>query len=258
MCPDRHARPARPAPHVQTAARGPLGSGPRRLGRRGPTARHTSLVRRADLRPTPPNGPVHDAVRAPGQAGRLGLQVHQPAAAATRRPYFIELSLRGLAQGRVHGPPKGLDDGVRIHRRAVGQTRDTGATEPEIAPLTAHMDRSRSAAATGAKGKRSAKAPDRTFSPRRGGGRCFGHFLSAHPRSTLGNVVRKRRHDPRGWLKLLKEKTFKCHRKKSKHVTKIYMISLEALNQCVTPSVVTNCISKRKLLFYFLRDRLAV
>lgn len=84
MCPDRHARPARPAPHVQTAARGPLGSRPRWLGRRGHTARHPSLARRADLRPTPPSGPVDDAVRAPGQAGRLGLPVHQPAAAASR------------------------------------------------------------------------------------------------------------------------------------------------------------------------------
>lgn len=221
---------------------------------RGTRAWHGGQISAPPLQMDPSTTRYALRARPEGSACRYTSQ-QQPLAG---RPYFIELALRGLAQGRVHGAPKGLDDGVGIHRRAVGQTRDTGATEPEIAPLTAHMDRPRSAAATGAKGKRSAKAPDRTFSPRRGGGRCYGHFLSAHPRGTLGNVVRKRRHDPRGWLQLLKEKTFKCHRKKSKTVTKIYMISLEVLNQCVTQSVVTNCISKRKLLFYFLRDRLAV
>lgn len=201
MCPDRHARLARPAPHAQTRARGPLGSR-LRAGLDSASAQRR-LAQRTDLRPASPNGLVGDALRAsrlqPGLEGSAcrSTSPQQPLAG---RPYFIELALSGLAQGWVHGAPKGLDDGVGIHRRAVGQTLDTGATEAEIAPLTAHMDRPRSAAATGAKGKRSAKAPDRTFSPRRGGGRCSGHFLSSLPWSTLGNVVRKRRPGPRGWL----------------------------------------------------------
>lgn len=224
----------------------------RRPGRRVPTAEPGTAGR------SPPN-PSKWARRRraprpqPGLEG-LACRSTSPQQPLAGRPYFIELALSGLAQGWVHGAPKGLDDGVGIHRRAVGQTRDTGATEAEIAPLTAHMDRPRSAAATGAKGKRSAKAPDRTFSPRRGGGRCSGHFLSALPRSTLGNVVRKRRQGPRGWLpqnSVLEEKTFKRHKEKSKIATKFYMISLENLKKRVMQYVVTNCIIKRNFCFVF-------
>lgn len=172
----------------------------RRPGRRGATARHRAWHGGQISAPPLQIDPSATRSALPARPEGSACRSTSPQQPLAGRPYFIELALRGLAQGWVHGAPEGLDDGVGIHRRAVGQTRDTGATETEIAPLTAHMDRPRSAAATGAKGKRSAKAPDRTFSPRRGGGRCSGHFLSAHPRSTLGDVVHKRRHGPRGWL----------------------------------------------------------
>lgn len=199
------SRPSRP-PSSAGSTRPDPGQRPTRKptewrpGRRVPTVEPGTAVR------SPPNLSKW-ARRSCAPRLQPGLEVlacrpTSPQQPLAGRPYFIELALSGLAQGWVHGAPEGLDDGVGIHRRAVGQTRDTGATEAEIAPLTAHMDRPRSAAATGAKGKRSAKAPNRTFSPRRGGGRCSGHFLSSLRRSTLGNVVPKRGHGPRGWLPL--------------------------------------------------------
>lgn len=66
MCPDRHACLARPAPHAQTQARGPLGSRPR--GGLDAAFPQRSLARRADLRPTLPNGLVGDALRVRSQA----------------------------------------------------------------------------------------------------------------------------------------------------------------------------------------------
>jgi hypothetical protein len=85
MCPARHARLARPAPHAPATARGPARDPPQRQPRR---RRHSpsrpGVAQPSGPRPTPPAGPLGDAVRASGQAPRAGLLARLPAAAASR------------------------------------------------------------------------------------------------------------------------------------------------------------------------------
>lgn len=119
MCPARHARLA-PAGSSCLDRRQRPSSGPdakaawaaaTTAAARGVPAWHSP----SGPRPTSPVEPLSDAVCAPSQARRDRPAKVRPTA---RRPYFIKLALRGLTQGRIHGAPQGLDNGVGVHRSA--------------------------------------------------------------------------------------------------------------------------------------------
>lgn len=123
MCPARDARRAPAGCSCSTVATGPARDPTRRLPRPPPPSpqQPEGPARRSPSgpRPTPPAGPLAPPSAPLARPGGLGLpqsaRRHRPPA---RRPYFIELALRGLAQGWVHGAPQGLDNGVGVHRSA--------------------------------------------------------------------------------------------------------------------------------------------
>lgn len=127
MCPARHARLAspQPAPHASTAARGPT-QDPTQTVAGATTTAAAKGPRRGTRRqvPAPPLqlGPSATPSAPLARPGGLGLPQSarplppRPPPPPPRRPYFIELTLRGLTQGWVHGAPQGLDNGVGVHR----------------------------------------------------------------------------------------------------------------------------------------------
>lgn len=126
MCPARHARLAfAGSPRLHRSPEAQLGI--RRAGRRRhPSPRRPGVAlafrspphpssrasRRRDPRPWPSRRARPAAVR-PAAVRRPPSRRRQPGV-----PYFIELALRGLAQGWVHGAPQGLDNRVGVHDSA--------------------------------------------------------------------------------------------------------------------------------------------
>ena len=117
-----------PAPQASTAARGPT-QDPTQTVAGATTTAAAKGPRRGTRRqvPAPPLqlGPSATPSAPLARPGGLGLPQSArllpppplpPPPPPPRRPYFIELTLRGLTQGWVHGAPQGLNNGVGVHR----------------------------------------------------------------------------------------------------------------------------------------------
>lgn len=118
MCPARHARLASAGSSCLTAARGPAQDPTRRLPWPPPPPQQPEAPWRGTRSqvPAPPLQWAPQRRRPRLWPGPEGSACHRQPPAG--RPYFIELALRGLTQGWVHGAPQGLDNGVGVHRSA--------------------------------------------------------------------------------------------------------------------------------------------
>lgn len=113
-----------PAPHASTATKGPA-QDPTQTVAGATTTAAAKGPRRGTRRqvPAPPLQLGPSATPSAPLARPVWLGLPQsarppPPPPPPRRPYFIELALRGLTQGWVHGAPQGLDNGVGVHRSA--------------------------------------------------------------------------------------------------------------------------------------------